>query len=97
DWSSAASDVYKQQLEMMSAGKIVFTGSTELGKSYFDFMGITPAQDASPNADILFHSINSLLDNKSKLSELSLRGREYIMLNHDVTNVAGKFLNLWNN
>lgn len=83
-------------LEMIGAGKIVLTGATETGKSYFDFMEDFPGINASPMPSILAEDISQAIDNRSNFSELSEKGRSYIEKNHSCSYSASKFLELWN-
>lgn len=82
-------------LEMIAAGKIVLTGATDLGKSYFDFMQNFPGFDASPNPIQLANKISEILDNKNMFTVWAESGREYIKINHNCTTVANQFVSLW--
>ncbi len=82
-------------LEMMAAGKIVLTGATDLGKSYFDFMNDSPAFDAPPDAALLADQLDCILDRKNEFGVLADRGRSYVKKNHSLEGVAGKFLKEW--
>lgn len=82
-------------LEMMAAGKVVLTGSTAIGRSYFDFMRDTPAIDAPPEAALLANHLDQLLDRKNEFGVLAEQGRSYVEVNHSLTKVAGKFLEEW--
>lgn len=82
-------------LEMLAAGKIVFTGATELGKSYFDFMQDFPGFDASPDPIKLANKLSEILDSQHMFAEWSEYGREYIEENHNCITVANQFVSLW--
>jgi hypothetical protein len=82
-------------LEMIAAGKIVFTGATDLGMSYFGFMENFPGFDASPDPVQLAKSISLTLDKKNMFSQWSESGREYINCNHNCLTVAEQFVSLW--
>lgn len=82
-------------LEMMAAGKIVLTGATALGKSYFEFMDDSPAFDAPPDAVLLANQLDRVLDQKNEFGILAERGRTYVEMNHSLKGVADKFLKEW--
>lgn len=82
-------------LEMLAAGKIVLTGATDKGKSYFDFMKWSPAFDADPSPESLSRALHNILDRKNEFSEMAVLGRNYIEANHSCTKVADKFIKLW--
>jgi hypothetical protein len=82
-------------LEMMAAGKIVFTGATPLGASYFDFMADSPAIDAPPNAPELAEAISLALDRRNEFRNLAERGRAYVETNHSPHKVAQLFVSEW--
>lgn len=82
-------------LEMLAAGKIVLTGATELGKSYFDFMQHFPGFDASPEAIKLANKLGEILDNQDMFAQWSESGRKYIINNHSCVTVAKQFVDLW--
>lgn len=82
-------------LEMLAAGKIVFTGATKLGQTYYDFMHNFPGVNAEPNPTILAESLSFMLDKRNSYSEFGFAGREYIEKNHSCVYSAQKFLNLW--
>lgn len=82
-------------LEMLAAGKIVFTGATPLGNSYFGFMKKSPAFDAPPEAADLANEIGFALDRKAEFKALAERGRAYVETNHSLQRVAETFLREW--
>lgn len=83
-------------LEMLAAGKIVFTGSTDLGNSYFEFSKATPAFDAPPESEGLARALSSVIDRKSEFGVLASSGRRYVEEHHSIPSVAQLFLNKWN-
>lgn len=82
-------------LEMMAAGKIVFTGGTPLGQSYFKFMKDSPVFDAPPDATLLAEQLDAVLDRKGEFGVLAERGRSYVEINHSLKGVAEKFIKEW--
>jgi hypothetical protein len=82
-------------LEMLAAGKIVYSGATELGRSFFPFGDNSPVFDASPNADELAASLSAVLDRKDEFPALAAAGRQYILDHHDPVLVARLFLDAW--
>lgn len=82
-------------LEMLAAGKIVFSGATELGRSFFPFGDQSPSFDASPDADELAATLSSALDRKQEFPALAAAGRQYVLDHHDPVKVARLFLDSW--
>lgn len=82
-------------LEMMAAGKVMLTGSTQLGRSYFPFGDQSPAFDAPPDANELAKTISGILDRKNEFPEIAETSRAYVVANHDVVRVAREFISGW--
>jgi len=82
-------------LEMIAAGKVVLTGATTLGKSYFPFMKEFPGINADPDSDILKNTLSDILDKKDMHINFSEKNCEYIKKNHSPEVVAREFLDLW--
>jgi hypothetical protein len=82
-------------LEMLAAGKIVFSGATELGTSFFPFGAQSPAFDASPNAQVLALSLSAALDRKDEFPALAQAGRQFVLDYHDPVLVARLFVDAW--
>ena len=82
-------------LELMAMGKVVMTGATDLGRSYFPFMADMPAYDAPPNATALAAALDRVLDDKAGWGHLAARGRDYVVENYDRHEVARTFLDGW--
>lgn len=82
-------------LEMAAAGKIVLTGATAKGKSYFDFMENFPGINAEPEPKLLCDTLSRIIDNKRDFPVLAEQSRLYIKTNHSCPDVAQKFLRLW--
>lgn len=82
-------------LEMMAAGKMVMTGATPLGRSFFPFMQDMPAVDASPEPPQLAADLSALLDRKRDFAALAQAGRDYIARHHGLLTVAGQFVDHW--
>lgn len=83
-------------LEMLAAGKVVFTGATEIGKSFIPEMQKIPAFDASPDPETLARDLSAVLDRKSEFPILAEAGRRYVADVHDPVRVASRFLTRWN-
>jgi hypothetical protein len=58
-------------LEVMAAGKMVMSGATPLGRSFFPFMQDMPAVDASPEPPQLAADLSALLDRKQEFGALA--------------------------
>lgn len=82
-------------LEMMAAGKIVLTGATNLGKSYFDFTHELPAIDAPPNSNDLAEVLVEALETRTHFPRLAEQGRDYVAKHHNVKKVADLFMSEW--
>jgi hypothetical protein len=82
-------------LEMMAAGKMVMTGATPLGRSFFPFMEDMPAVDASPEPPQLAADLSALLDRKQEYGALAEAGRDYVARHHGLLTVATQFVEHW--
>ena len=82
-------------LELMAMGKVVMTGASAVGRSYFPFMSEMPAYDAPPDISDLTRAISDVLDDRPSWEDRGRRGREYIARNHDRHRVAQSFLDGW--
>ena len=82
-------------LESLAAGKVVLSGSTLLGRSYFPFSQSSPVLDAHPEPARLAALLGSILDTKDRFGDLAAKGRSYICDFHDKNLVAQQFLSAW--
>lgn len=82
-------------LEMLASGKIVLTGASELGRSYYPFMNDCPVFDAPPNPAELADQLSHLLDRQKEFSQLAERGRNFVLTHHSPYLVAEKFHKAW--
>ena len=82
-------------LEMLAAGKIVLTGATALGRSFFPFMQDLPVVDAPPQASALAQALSTLLDRREDFPMLAAEGRSYVERNHGLLKVATLFKEEW--
>jgi glycosyltransferase involved in cell wall biosynthesis len=82
-------------LWLLAMGKVVFSGNTSLCKDYFPFGYDNPTIDASPNADDLASSIETLLDDRNSIKFITEMGREYVSKNHDHIKIASQYAKLW--
>jgi glycosyltransferase involved in cell wall biosynthesis len=82
-------------LEMMATGKMVMTGATPLGRSFFPYMHDMPAVDASPEPPQLAADLSALLDRKQEFGALAKAARDYVARHHGLLTVASQFVEHW--
>jgi hypothetical protein len=82
-------------LWLLGMGKIVFSGNTNLAKSYFPFAVDSPIINADPNPQSLAHDLSRAISSRGGFSRLSEMGREYVRSNHDHLKIAEQYLSYW--
>jgi hypothetical protein len=82
-------------LEMLAAGKIVFSGATKMSDGYHCGVPASPAFDADPSPAILCQAMSAVLDRKNDFNRLAHDGRAYVAQHHNPVSVAGQFLQGW--
>jgi len=82
-------------LEAMSKGKVVFTGAEQEWLDYYSLEADTVAINALPDTEYLVKKLVDLIENPTKISEISLNARNFIIENHNYITSAQKYLNLW--
>lgn len=82
-------------LWLLGMGKIVFSGNTELGKSYFPFGHENPIIDAPPDAKSLAEKLGNILDNKQNIPSMAEKGRQYISEHHNHIKIAQDYIGFW--
>jgi hypothetical protein len=84
-------------LWLLAMGKIVFSGNTEIARSYFKFSKSSPIINAEPNAESLARELSNAISNRGSFTSISEYGREYIKSNHDSDKIAMLYLEMWKN
>jgi glycosyltransferase involved in cell wall biosynthesis len=82
-------------LWMLGMGKIVFSGNSELCKTYFPFGEESTIIDAVPDPEQLANRLEWILINRSSIDEMAMKGRSYIKKHHNHVNIAEKYIDLW--
>lgn len=91
-WSQSAG---MNALWLLGMGKIVLSGNTDVAKEYMKEYKQSPIIDASPEPNILASTLNDLIRNKDKFSNLSEKGYQYLKDNHDHYKIAKRYLDIW--
>ena len=82
--------------EAMAKGKVVFSGANKDFKKYYNLTEETmPLVEARPDVDYLVEKLSDLIENSSKLEEISIRARKFIETHHNHIEVAKKYLKAW--
>jgi len=81
-------------LASLALGKITMSGSEEVANEA-NYGTSSPAINLNPSKWDVLQKLEELLDNRSNLHELSLRGREFITTHHDSKLIAQKYVNSW--
>jgi hypothetical protein len=82
-------------LWLMSMGKVIFSGNTELARNFFPFGAKSPIIDADPNPVELAARLSDALSQRSNFARLAEAGRHYVNENHGHMKVASQYLVHW--
>jgi glycosyltransferase involved in cell wall biosynthesis len=82
-------------LEAMAKGKVVFTGAEQEWLDYYGLKEDTVAINALPNAEQIAKKLEWLIENTSKIYEISKNARAFIEKEHNFKIVTQLYLNLW--
>ncbi|WP_299128913.1 glycosyltransferase [uncultured Winogradskyella sp.] len=82
-------------LEAMAKGKVVFTGAEKEWLDYYNIKEDTVAINALPDANKIAKKIAWLIENPSKIIEISNNARQFIEAHHNYINVAQHYLKTW--
>ena len=80
----------------MAQGKIVMGGAEDVSIKELNY-SFLPAINLKRDVNQIIHSIEQVLDNKSKIEEMGYQSRLFVETHHDHIKVAETYLNLWNN
>lgn len=84
-------------LYFLAMGKIVLSGNTALGQSFFPFASASPIFNAPPDPAALALKLENILESRSQYPGLAQRGRNYIQMFHDSARVAQQYVEAWSN
>lgn len=82
-------------LYAMAMGKIVLGGAEPEGLNSLGFTS-SPVVNITPSADSIITAVESLLFNKSKITELSIESRRFTQQNHCAIKIAKRYIEVWN-
>lgn len=82
-------------LEAMAKGKVVFTGAEQEWLDYYNLKENTVAINALPDAQAIFNSLEWLILNPEKITEISKNARQFIEREHNYVKSAKQYLKAW--
>ena len=82
-------------LEAMAKGKVVFTGAEQEWLDYYNLEENTIAINALPDAQAIFNSLEWLILNPEKITEISKNARQFIEREHNYVKSAKQYLKAW--
>ena len=83
-------------LEAMSIGKVVFTGAEKEWLKLYNIKENSVAINALPDYTKIIESLEWLINNPSKIMEISANAREFIEKNHNYISIAKQYETVWN-
>ena len=81
----------------LSKGKIVMSGAEKVAIDDLNIKGVCPVINIKPDKYQILAEIEQIIENKSKIADISKMGVDYVKNNHQDTLVAKKYLNTWFN
>jgi len=82
-------------LEAMSIGKVVFTGAEKEWLKLYNIKENSVAINALPDYTKIIGSLEWLINNPSKIMEISANAREFIEKNHNYISIAKQYETVW--
>ena len=82
-------------LEAMAKGKVVFTGAEQEWLDYHNIKEDTVVINALPDPSSIAEKLIWLIDNPSKILEISRNARAFVEKNHDLEKSANIYLKKW--
>ena len=82
-------------LEAMSIGKVVFTGAEKEWLKLYNIKENSVAINALPDYTKIIESLEWLINNPSKIMEISANAREFIEKNHNYISIAEQYEKQW--
>ena len=82
-------------LEAMAIGKVVFTGAEKEWLELYNIKENSVAINALPDHTKIIESLEWLINNPSKIIEISANAREFIEKNHNYISIAEQYEKVW--
>ena len=82
-------------LEAMAIGKVVFTGAEKEWLELYNIKENSVAINALPDHTKIIESLEWLINNPSKIIEISANAREFIEKNHNYISIAEQYEEVW--
>ncbi|MBC8301494.1 MAG: glycosyltransferase [Pelagibacterales bacterium] len=82
-------------LEAMAIGKVVFTGAEKEWLELYNIKENSVAINALPDHTKIIESLEWLINNPSKIMEISANAREFIEKNHNYISIAEHYEKVW--
>ncbi|MEZ4797503.1 MAG: glycosyltransferase [Flavobacteriaceae bacterium] len=82
-------------LEAMAKGKVVFTGAEQEWSNYYNLKENAVTINALPNTNDIVSKLEWLIENPSKILEISKNARAFIEKEHHYINVSFEYLKYW--
>ena len=82
-------------LEAMAIGKVVFTGAEKEWLELYNIKENSVAINALPDHTKIIESLEWLINNPSKIMEISANAREFIENNHNYISIAEHYEKVW--
>jgi len=82
-------------LEAMAIGKVVFTGAEKEWLELYNIKENSVAVNALPDHTKIIESLEWLINNPSKIMEISANAREFIENNHNYISIAEQYEKVW--
>ena len=82
-------------LEAMAIGKVVFTGAEKEWLELYNIKENSVAINALPDHTKIIESLELLINNPSKIMEISANAREFIEKNHNYISIAEHYEKVW--
>ena len=82
-------------LEAMAIGKVVFTGAEKEWLELYNIKENSVAINALPDHTKIIESLEWLINNPSKIMEISANAREFVEKNHNYISIAEHYEKVW--
>ena len=79
----------------MAIGKVVFTGAEKEWLELYNIKENSVAINALPDHKKIIESLEWLINNPSKIMEISSNAREFIKNNHNYISIAEQYEKVW--
>lgn len=82
-------------LEAMAHGKVVFTGAETEFRQHYNLDEDQVAINSLPNVDYLVKKLSFLIENPTKITQISTQAQKFIFKHHYYINVAKQYIAVW--